>query len=499
MAFTLRIKSSSVAGKVPDASALATAELGLNLVDQKLYSKDANGTVFEIGEAGDTPNGPTPPADGNQLGDLFFDTFNNVLLYWNGVEWVPVGNEAIALNDLTDVDTSGVTDGMVLAYNGSSWVPYDPETFNPQAGRALTYDNNTDPSTLNADLATEATVGVVSVGDGLEVSPLGELSVTPIDIPPGTVVSETAPVDPEKGQMWWADSTVEDGGGRLYVWTGDEWVDASQPGGGSDFGQAEADALYLSKANDDSAAGAITFKGATTHEAGISVTGGNSVTIGTGIVKSGDNLDIFNDGTLSLQAYSNGCALFGRTTGNSGAVNLSYYGGDVSHAVSNVYGLLQQTTFNSGADAFDAYSFYAIGVNNGGATANYTAYGVASSPSVTKNFGFRSDINAEAGKENWAFYSLGSAPSRIPNLSTTFTSFVEISELNQTDNNGNPINWKQPTAATVGTGIFRNAAGALCFARNGECALEIGNGKAIGNLLDKLESLEARLAALEGA
>ena len=253
MAFTLKIKSSSVAGKVPDASALAVAELGLNLVDQKLYSKDANGTVFEIGQAGDIPNGPTPPSNGNQLGDLFFDSFNNILLYWNGTEWVPVGSEAIALNDLTDVDTSGVTDGMVLAYNGASWVPYDPETFNPQAGRALTYDNNTDPSTLNADIATETTVGVVSVGDGLEVSLLGELSVTPVDIPPGTIVSETPPNNPATGQLWW-DSTGD--GGPLYIWDGSEWAVTAPD---SSFDKTEADALYLSKTNDDTAAGEITF------------------------------------------------------------------------------------------------------------------------------------------------------------------------------------------------------------------------------------------------
>ena len=232
---------------MPDANALKTAELGLNLVDQKLYSKDANGTVFEIGQAGDTPNGPTPPSDDNQLGDLFFDTFNNILLYWNGVEWVPVGNEAIALNDLTDVDTSGVTDGMVLAYNGSSWVPYD--------------------------------------------------------MPPGTVVSETAPADPEEGQLWWADSTVEEGGGRLYVWTGSEWVDASQPGSGSDFDQAQADALYLSKVNDDTAAGALTFKGKTNHGAGITLTGGTSDDVVDGLKYENDKIVVVA-GTKNVASFS---------------------------------------------------------------------------------------------------------------------------------------------------------------------------------------------------
>ena len=144
-----------------------------------------------------------------------------------------------------------------------------------QAGRALSYDNNTDPDTLNADIATETSLGVVSVGEGLEVSLLGELSTTPVEIPPGTIISETAPADPEAGQLWWADTDVDDGGGRLYIYTGDEWVDTSLPGAGDYLSVDQADDLYLSKTVDDTAAGAITFERQTTHEAGVKVTAGS--------------------------------------------------------------------------------------------------------------------------------------------------------------------------------------------------------------------------------
>jgi hypothetical protein len=47
------VKRSSVEDKVPAAGDLDTGELALNLKDQKLYSKDADGNVFEIGEAPD--------------------------------------------------------------------------------------------------------------------------------------------------------------------------------------------------------------------------------------------------------------------------------------------------------------------------------------------------------------------------------------------------------------------------------------------------------------
>ena len=57
MAFqTIRLKNTNVNGKVPGADKLDTAELCINLKDQKLFSKDADGTVFEIGSDQDLSN-----------------------------------------------------------------------------------------------------------------------------------------------------------------------------------------------------------------------------------------------------------------------------------------------------------------------------------------------------------------------------------------------------------------------------------------------------------
>lgn len=49
MANTLIVKRSSVAGKVPLATDLQVGELAVNLADQKLYSKNAAGTVIQLG------------------------------------------------------------------------------------------------------------------------------------------------------------------------------------------------------------------------------------------------------------------------------------------------------------------------------------------------------------------------------------------------------------------------------------------------------------------
>ena len=50
MANKLIIKRSSVAAKIPLASDLEVGEIAINLSDQKLYSKNAAGTVILVGQ-----------------------------------------------------------------------------------------------------------------------------------------------------------------------------------------------------------------------------------------------------------------------------------------------------------------------------------------------------------------------------------------------------------------------------------------------------------------
>ena len=120
MATTLIIKNSSVAGKVPDPSVLQAGELGVNLKDQKLYSKDADGNVFELGR-GSTASGGSGDKPGSPVvGDLYYDTDLDVLLVWNGSEWETVGS-VTSVNGKTgevvleasDVGALGATDQAV--------------------------------------------------------------------------------------------------------------------------------------------------------------------------------------------------------------------------------------------------------------------------------------------------------------------------------------------------------------------------------------------------
>jgi hypothetical protein len=47
----IKIKQSAVTGNTPSASQLDQGELALNTADQKLFSKDSTGAIFEIGAA----------------------------------------------------------------------------------------------------------------------------------------------------------------------------------------------------------------------------------------------------------------------------------------------------------------------------------------------------------------------------------------------------------------------------------------------------------------
>ena len=45
----IKIKQSSVSGNIPTSGQLDQGELALNTADQKMYSKDSNGVIFEVG------------------------------------------------------------------------------------------------------------------------------------------------------------------------------------------------------------------------------------------------------------------------------------------------------------------------------------------------------------------------------------------------------------------------------------------------------------------
>ena len=85
MANKIVIKKSSVAGKVPVAGDLDVGELGVNVTDAKLYTKNASGVIVQLGGGGDV-TGPASSTD-------------NALTRFDGTTGKVIQNSTATLDD----------------------------------------------------------------------------------------------------------------------------------------------------------------------------------------------------------------------------------------------------------------------------------------------------------------------------------------------------------------------------------------------------------------
>ena len=269
MATTIKIKSTTTVGKEPTTSDIEISELALNLADKKLYSRNAAG-IFEIGKLGETPSGgsgdrPTSP----KPGDIFYDTSLGALLYWDGSAWVPIGAGAVALNDLTDVDTiQCVTDGMVVAYDQATgvWKPVTPASltvdvdlgYTPAVAEGTITNSAGDNAVIPA--ATTSAAGLVAAADKQKLDGIQE----------GADVTPSLANYLQKGDN--ISELVNDAG---YITSG----------GGSGGGSGSGNAVQL---NDNGVRQSIVGGG------GLDVMGGISTQFGTSAVQLG-NIAPLND------------------------------------------------------------------------------------------------------------------------------------------------------------------------------------------------------------
>ena len=77
-----------------------------------------------------------------------------------------------------------------------------------------------------------------------------------VDVPPGTIVSEGFPPTAVEGQLWWADTDTNEGGGRLYIYVDGQWIDTSMPGGAA-ISEDEGDERYVRKEDDQQQASLV--------------------------------------------------------------------------------------------------------------------------------------------------------------------------------------------------------------------------------------------------
>ncbi|CAB4172147.1 hypothetical protein UFOVP924_50 [uncultured Caudovirales phage] len=95
MANKIVLKKSSVAAKVPVAGDLDIGELAVNLVDQKLYSKNASGTVVLVGQGGGASGDVVGPASATDNAIARFDSTTGKLIQNSAVVIDDNGNTAL--------------------------------------------------------------------------------------------------------------------------------------------------------------------------------------------------------------------------------------------------------------------------------------------------------------------------------------------------------------------------------------------------------------------
>jgi len=149
MATKIILKKSSVAGNAPSTAQIDQAELAINLVDRKIYTKDNSNSIVELTGAYVGTNAPSSAAEG----DVWYDSTNNALKVYDGSAWQSAGYQN--LSELEDVSLSSITTNDVLSWDGTNFI----NTAN------VTHNNVTMTGALNGPASF--TIDPASHGDNL--------------------------------------------------------------------------------------------------------------------------------------------------------------------------------------------------------------------------------------------------------------------------------------------------------------------------------------------
>ena len=116
MATKILLKKSVTGGASPLTSDLDQGELAINLVDRKIYTKDNANNITEITGAYVDSVAPTNPVEG----DVWYDTGANLLKAYNGSSFESAGYQT--LGALEDVTLTSIASGDHLTWNGAAFV-----------------------------------------------------------------------------------------------------------------------------------------------------------------------------------------------------------------------------------------------------------------------------------------------------------------------------------------------------------------------------------------
>ena len=410
---------------------LATNSHGLSIVGGKLQADIATETTLGTVKIGD---GIDVDAAGEISVDLSGVDVNADLGYTAAADKGTVTNSAgddatLPLADATNAGLFTAAEKKQLA----DLVTEDPKK------QDLGYTAATDKGTVTITDGTDATIpladgtnaGLFTAAEKLKLDGI-EAGAQVNDKP--VFVGETPPSSPEDGDLWWNSS---DDSGRLYVYYDEgpdgsqQWVEASPQG--DTLTESDADDLYLSKVSDDTAAGAITFEKVTTHEAGVKVTGGDSIDgPGLGSSSAGNQLSLYynntseNDSLEGIIIRNNGRVDIGN---NSNDANSQLFvaskrkpdaiqgyallvQGTVASSTGTYWAIHSDDDIASGENVanFQYYGTYKRQSAQGGTADSVTGFTVSSNiiKGTNETYGFLSNLSDASNTYN--FYASGTAP-----------------------------------------------------------------------------------------
>lgn len=416
MAFQhIRIKNTNVAGKVPGADKLDVAELCVNLKDQKLYSKDADGNIFELGgtdgevpggETGDRPSTPSP-------GDLFFDTTLNQLLYWNGTEWVPIAGDdggddyvKISGDHMKGDLTVGLDDGTAL------------HTLDAGGNAAFGVARD---ATVNVGFGPNSTGQVVQLGTSSGGAPVirvdsagqsGGGATQHIDVSAPVQIYYDVNLSPlndgNKLTLRAANGSASFAEGKINLNANGEASFAQTKAFISDTGGAQFDNTVTVGASKIK----LNSGGLGEFSNGVEVAGGNASSIYAGMSydKSNDRLNLSFASEPVLTATTANFSI----KGQRGRANNNAYGLSVqpdwteSNRVYNVRSLIQTSATFSPESVYNFYAENSAGTVTGSAHYGFYAHSSLGSKGA-KNYGFYSALNSN-GDKNFNYFASTTAP-----------------------------------------------------------------------------------------
>ncbi|HAQ42724.1 MAG TPA: hypothetical protein DCQ67_01980 [Acidimicrobiaceae bacterium] len=159
MAIQIITKNSATAGSVPAANALAQGELAINVKDRKLFSKDADGSVFELSGS------QTGTNTLQQVTDAGNTTTNDIEIGGGNIELKASNGSITAAGDVSSGsydDSKDNTKGVKIFSNGSVRVQRE-STAAENAYSIANYSGNTLNWTVRAN-GTQQIGGNIGAG-----------------------------------------------------------------------------------------------------------------------------------------------------------------------------------------------------------------------------------------------------------------------------------------------------------------------------------------------